>query len=86
MNDNDTLIKLIEDLRTNSQDDTDPNNVVIQTFQTPYEQISFDESVTLTKWTGRPVWGGQGIPANFNWNQGGSYLPSMEVFTCLALI
>jgi hypothetical protein len=86
LNDNDTLIRLIQDLRNNSQDDTDPSNVVIQIFQTPFEQIAFGESVTLTKMSGQPVWGGQGVSPNFNWNQGGSYLPSMEVLTCLALI
>lgn len=86
MSNSDLLIKLIQDLRANSQDDSDPSNTVLNIFHSPYEEMEYWEKVNLTKWNGSPIWAGEGFESTFNWNQGGSYAQSMEVITCLMLI
>lgn len=83
---NDTLIQLIKDLSNNSQDDTDPNNIVVQQFQSPYEEFQYGENLSITKWGLIYSWAGQGITSNFCWNQGGQYAQKMEVFKCLMLL
>lgn len=83
---NDTLIQLIKDLSNNSQDDTDPNNVVVQQFQSPYEEFKYGEDIFITKWQLSYSWAGEDINSNFCWNQGGQYAQKMEVFKCLMLL
>ena len=57
----DTFVQLIKDLRTNSinDDDTDPNNILLQTYQSPYDNVYFSESVRYFKLTNGVVrvWG-----------------------------
>lgn len=86
MNNNDVLIRLIQDLRQNSQDDTDPSNVVLQQFHSPYEENTVTEATTIKKWNWCPTWFGIAVAPSFNWNQGGYYAQSMEVMKCLMLI
>ena len=73
----DSLVQLIKDLTINSQDDTDPNNVVLQKFLSPNENSNYQEQVTLITWlaNAQRAWGGNvnGLPVvtNWNWNQNG---------------
>lgn len=56
MNYNDSLVQLIKNLTQNQDDDTDPNNVLIQQFQAPYEDNKTSDLATVIKWGGVPYW------------------------------
>lgn len=53
----DTFVRLIQDIQAgNLQDDTDPNNIVLQMSTTPFDEVTATESVRTLKgstW----VWG-----------------------------
>ena len=55
-NDVGAMVKLIESLSLNSQDDTDPSNIVLQKFQSPTEQNQLGENVSLKKTVGPYTW------------------------------
>lgn len=52
----DAFVQLIKNLSTNSIDDVDPNNTVLQEYTTPFDTMSFDDSVRVMK-SGIFVWG-----------------------------
>lgn len=85
----DTFVRLIKDLTINSQDDTDPNNVLIQKFQAVTCTLQLSEVVLLTKKINPMVWGGTGYTANFVWgkpNNGKFYKPSMGALQCVLML
>jgi len=59
-----SMVKLIESLSLNSQDDTDPSNIILQKFQSPTEQNCIGESVQVKKWVAPYAWVA-GSKANF---------------------
>lgn len=81
-----SVVNLIKSLSQNSQDDTDPNNVVLQKFQSPTELNQLGESVKLTKWAGPYKWA-SGTQAGFtrasittNYADGSLVLPNAPRF------
>ena len=50
------MVKLIQNLSTNSQDDTDPNNVVLNKYQSPTELNQLNDAVKVTKWVAPWKW------------------------------
>lgn len=61
----DTMIQLINDLRTNAiTDDVDPANVLLQTYQTPYDIITLGDSIRITN---RP------LSTVYTWSDGTTY-------------
>lgn len=58
----DTFVQLIKDLRTNSiTDDTDPNNVALDLYTNPFDQVSLSDTVFLYK------------GSNYIWGNGSTY-------------
>ncbi len=79
----DSLVRLIKDLRQNSLDDVDPNNVVIQKFQSVTDTFTLSDVVFLTKKKNPMVWGGTGYAANFVWGE--PPVPHTDVFYNVSL-
>lgn len=60
----DTFIQLIKDLRTSAvADDTDPNNIVLQVYTSPYDILTMTDTVRVSKST----------PASLVWGDGTTY-------------
>lgn len=53
----DTFIKLIQQLRINAiEDDEDPNNIVLQTYTSPFDRVTISDSVRARS-SSSLVWG-----------------------------
>jgi hypothetical protein len=85
----DTFVQLIKDLRQGAiSDDTDPNNVVLQVYTSPYDTLTMADSIRINQ-SGYSsiVWGdgrtyiaydSNGNPfeapsCGWRWNSGGRY-------------
>ncbi len=89
----DTFVQLIKDLTLNSQDDTDPNNVLIQQFQAVTDLLQLSELVLLTKKINPLAWGGSSYTANFIWGRLANdnysntfYKPSSGALKCVLML
>lgn len=68
------MVNLINALTTNSQDDTDPSNVVLQKFLSPQDILTYIETNTTQKWvppTPTDTAGHQEIVTTLHWGTSG---------------